>query len=102
MKDKFSYDAETMSITIVYPNYGEEGRGYGELFDWLGEHDVVTASDVSSDLIVMSDFCYEFTHQDEAELETEGSVTLSYVGTIDEQVEDADTEEAREYLEWYR
>lgn len=72
------------SLYIQYANYGDDGNNYGELFDWLGDKDIITASELGNDMIVHDGDVYLFTHQDEHILKREGSVTLKKEGTINE------------------
>ena len=44
-KDSVKY--ENKVLTIQYKNYGKNGRNYGDLFDFLGDYDIITASCIS-------------------------------------------------------
>lgn len=87
-------------LTITYKNYGDEERNYGELFDFLGDFDIVTGSEIGRDVIVMSGLIFYFTHQDEANLSRNGHVTLSEVCNLTDYI-DKNNPEHISFLKWY-
>lgn len=89
------------NLIIQYPGYGTEGRGYGELFDMLGDHDVITASEIGQDVVLMSGTVFRFTDADESTLEETGSVTLASECSLDEWL-DLDEPAHVDFKSWYQ
>ncbi|MFN3850332.1 MAG: hypothetical protein ACK4NY_12935 [Spirosomataceae bacterium] len=73
-KDNALYENE--ALLIIYPNYGKDSRNYGELFDFLSDYDIITASEIGDDVIVMSGIVFFFREYDEIELSKKGLVEL--------------------------
>lgn len=91
---------EDNQLIINYSNYGLENRNYGDLFDFLGDFDIVTASELGQDEIVMSGIVFRFTPQDEARLKQQGSVILTKELELTEYV-NRENNNHIEFLTWY-
>jgi hypothetical protein len=91
---------EDNQLIINYSNYGSESRNYGDLFDFLGDFDIVTASELGQDEIVMSGIVFSFTSQDEARLKRQGSVILTKELELAEYIE-RENNNHLEFLRWY-
>ncbi|WP_304065576.1 hypothetical protein [Pedobacter glucosidilyticus] len=87
-------------LKISYPNYGKDGRNYCELFDFLGDFDIITANEIGQDVIVMSEIVFMFSNFDEGRLKRESCIELEAISSLKEFV-DAENPEHREFLEWY-
>ena len=87
-------------IHISYPNYGADGRNYGELFDFLADYDIITASEIGQDAILMSSNVYLFSIQDEFILRRTGQISLSKECSIEDYI-DKDNPEHQSFLKWY-
>lgn len=86
----------TGTIRIVYPNYGDDGRNYGDLFDWLSDADIITASELGENYVINCGDIYLFSHRDENELKEKGEVTLHIYGWL------ADYKESdKNFYNWY-
>ena len=86
-KDNALYENGVLSI--IYSNYGKNNRNYGELFDFLSDYDIITASEIGDNVIVMSDIVFFFTEYDEIELSkrlSEGQKALYFFWYLDAQV----------------
>lgn len=84
-------------ITIYYKEYGSNNRNYGELFDFLGNFDIITASEIDSDVIVMAGEVFYFSILDEFTLKETSKVTLKKVCFLEEYI----SSELIEFLKWY-
>lgn len=73
---KDSVEFEGNKITINYSNYGSDNKYYGDLFDWLSQFDIITASEIKEDCVIFSGKLLDFTHFDEMILAKKESVTL--------------------------
>lgn len=89
------------NIHISYSNYGSEGRNYGELFDFLGDSDIITASEIGQDIILMANHVYSFSVQDEFKLKRTGKISLNKECSLEDYIE-MDNPEHLEFLQWYR
>lgn len=92
----FYYNQKTKEITIQYPDYGTEGRNYGNLFGWLSDFDVVTGSELGDDIILLDGLIYFLTSQKEIELARTGKITLSNQGHINDYRKDNP-----DFYNWY-
>ena len=97
IKDTIIFNNFDGSITIHYQNYGEDGRNYGELFDFLGDSDIITASELGKDFVVCEGDIYLFTNSDERVLKEKGSVTIQKTGETTEDYEESN----QEFYNWY-
>lgn len=91
---------ENCSLTITYPNYGKIGRNYGELFDYLGDYDIVNASEIGEDVVIMSEYVFLFTHNDEKLLSEKSIVTLKEVGKLNDFIE-LNNKTHLDFYNWY-
>lgn len=96
--DKIEY--RNNALTIHFRNYGDDGRNYGELFDFLGDFDIVTASEIGQDIIVMSDNVFQFTHSDECKLRRDSFVVLERECSLKEYIDKNDSNHLN-FLQWY-
>lgn len=87
-------------LTISYSNYGGENRNYCQLFDFLGDFDIITANELGQDVIVMSDIIFIFSSFDEGRLKRDGIVELEAMSTLQEFI-DLENPDHYEFLEWY-
>lgn len=99
-KDEIIYNHDTNELTIVFANYGTPDRNRSELFDWLGDYDIIMANELHPDAIIMSGDIYHLTDLDEARLAKEGGVTLRFLSTLDDYIDFEDENEASFY-NWY-
>lgn len=98
MKDNATF--ENGLLTISYPNYGNDGRNYCELFDFLGDFDIITANELGQDVIVMSEIVFMFSNFDEGRLAKDSCIELEAVSSLKE-FADPTNQDHREFLEWY-
>jgi hypothetical protein len=98
MKDLVSYKDGTLSIQFA--KYGQDGRNYCELFDFLGNYDIITANELGQDVIVMSEIVFMFSNFDEGRLKREYCIDLEAISTLKEFV-DAENPAHQDFLEWY-
>ncbi len=95
--DQVSYNEETKEITIIYPNYeSSDNRRRSDLFDFLGDEDIVIANEIHPDAIVMSGDVYFLSNEDEGVLHQTGEVTLSFHSTLEDYCDSNDP-----FLKWY-
>lgn len=87
-------------ILISYSNYGSEGRNYGELFDFLGDSDIITASEIGQDVVLMANSVYIFSIQDEFKLKRTGKISLSKECSLEDYIETYNPEHIS-FLQWY-
>lgn len=87
-------------LTIIYPNYMSINRKYGELFDWLGDMDIITASELGQDYICMDCIVFLFTDNDEYELMKNGKVSIKEIGALDT-ILDFSNKNHRDFYNWY-
>lgn len=98
MKDNATY--KNGILTISFANYGKEGRNYCELFDFLGDFDIITANELGQDVIVMSEIVFMFSNFDEGRLKRSSSVELEAVCSLQEFVDPKNFDHS-EFLQWY-
>ncbi len=98
MHDKVKYENKTLEIH--YDDYGNDGRNYGELFDFLGDYDVITASEIGQDVIVMNEIVFQFSHMDEGRLQKDKYVYLSEVSSLKDFIDFEDVQHVNFY-KWY-
>ncbi|MCA0362692.1 MAG: hypothetical protein LCH67_01495 [Bacteroidetes bacterium] len=99
MKESVSYRNGILKIT--FPDYGKDGRNYGELFDFLGDFDIITASELGQDVIVMSDTVFMFTNSDEGQLARNSYIELGQVCFLKDFIEPANAVHT-DFLKWYK
>ena len=87
-------------LTIFYPKYGTKDRNYDSLFDFLGDYDIITASEIGKDTIVMSESVFLFTNDDEQTLKNDGYVSLTLISDLKSYI-DKDNENHINFLNWY-
>lgn len=87
-------------ILISYSNYGSEGRNYGELFDFLGDSDIITAAEIGQDVVLMANKVYSFSVQDEFILKRTGKISLSKECNLEDYIE-SDNPDHISFLRWY-
>ena len=97
-KDGVKY--ENNILNICYSNYGAENRNYDALFDFLGDFDIVTASELGNDVIIMSNEVFNFSHQDEQKLRKNTFVELEKISSLNEFI-DNNNEEHIDFMKWY-
>ena len=97
-KDSVKYENNILSIR--YSNYGAENRNYDALFDFLGDCDIVTASELGNDVIVMSNEIFNFSHQDEQKLRKNAFVELEKISYLNEFI-DNNNKEHIDFIHWY-
>ena len=93
-------DADTHALTINYPDYGTTDRNYGDLFDDLGDEDIITASEIGRDVIVADGEVYLFTMNDEGTLKREGTVTLEHISSLKDFIDPGNGNHTA-FLKWY-
>lgn len=98
MKDRVTFNEN--SIIITYANYGNDGRNYGELFDFLGYFDIITASELGRDVILLDSEVYFFRDQDECKLRRDGVIELFNECLLEDYIE-KDNPEHSAFLQWY-
>lgn len=98
--DNVIYNNDTNELTIIYPNYGSENRNRGELFDYLGDFDIIIANELHPDAIIMSGDLYLFSNSDEEILSRNGSITLGLYSTLDDFIDFEDNDQVSFY-NWY-
>ena len=99
MEDKVEFKDNI--LTIHYANYGQEERNYGELFDFLGDNDIITASEIGQGVILMNDLVFFFTHNDERKLKENSSIELNVHSTLEAYIDLSDPKE-KEFYSWYK
>lgn len=87
-------------ILISYSNYGSKGRNYGELFDFLGDSDIITASEIGQSVVLMANSVYFFSIQDEFVLKRTGKISLSKECSLEDYIE-TDNPDHISFLQWY-
>lgn len=87
-------------LTIMYSHYMEEGRRYEDLFDWLGDNDIITASEIGEDCICMAGTVFRFTDADERVLMKNGIVSLQEAVPLEEYL-DFQNEKHCCFYKWY-
>lgn len=88
-------------LTIRYAYYGQyENRQYGDLFDWLGDFDIITASEIHRNYICMSEEVFVFSEDDEIHLEEYGEVKLNSIGFLDD-ILDLQNPHHLDFNNWY-
>lgn len=97
-KDFVKYKDDT--LCIYYSDYGIENRNYDCLFDFLGEYDIITASELEQDIIIMSNEVFLFTNQDEGMLARKGFVDLSRISSLKEFI-DVKNDRHLNFVNWY-
>ena len=98
LTDSVSYDDGV--LTIRYEKYGSENRNYDSLFDFLGDFDIITASEIGEDIIIMSEEVFKFTKKDELSLGINGFVKLDRICCLEEYL-DMEDESHVLFNEWY-
>lgn len=98
MPDKVKY--KNRSLEIHYDGYGTDGRNYGELFDFLGDFDIVTASEIGQDVIIMSGIVFLFSPFDESRLRDKNYVQLPEVGSLNTFI-DLTNKDHIDFYNWY-
>lgn len=99
MEDKVEFKDNI--LTIHYENYGQEERNYDSLFDFLGDNDIITASEIGQDVILMDDLVFFFTHNDESKLKENSSVELNVHSTLEAYIDLSNPKE-KEFYSWYK
>ena len=87
-------------IIIHYERYGSEHSNYGELFDFLGDYDIITASEIGQDVIIMSGEVFLFRFEDERKLQKTSTVTLKKICSLEEYIDKNNVDDL-EFLKWY-
>ena len=87
-------------ITIYYNGYGSKNRNYSELFDFLGDFDIITASEIDVDVIVRSGEVFYFSNLDEFTLKSTSKITLERVCLLENYI-DKNNKDHVEFLKWY-
>lgn len=87
-------------IIITYHNYGKEGRNYGELFDFLGNYDIITASELGKDIITVEYDIYLFRDEDESDLRENGAVRLNFLSHLKDYI-NPEKENHRDFIRWF-
>lgn len=97
--DSISFDADDV-LTIRYANYGNEDRNYDALFDYLGDFDIITASEIGEDIIISNEEVYKFTKKNELALSINGFVKLDRISCLEEYL-DMENESHKSFSEWF-
>ncbi len=98
MSDSIEYKDNLLRIN--YADYGFEGRNYDALFDFLGDFDIITASEIGQDVILFDSDVFYFTKNDEQKLKENGFVLLKKVSNIVDFIDFNDVEQETFY-KWY-
>lgn len=89
-------------LTIKY-KFNEDTNFFDELdtfLDWLGDWDIVTASELEKDSICATGYLYKFTEPEFDKLYYEGKVTLKKIAYLDDYV-NMNKENERGFFNWY-
>lgn len=97
--NKVEYQNEI--LTIEFAGYGTGNINYNELFDFLGENDIITASEIGEDCILMSNELFLFTHKDEQILKDTGKVQLERKCTLRDWVVEKNIPLDNNFVKWY-
>lgn len=95
-----SVNYENGVLKIHYSKYGEEGRNYDELFNFLGDFDIITASEIGQDVIVLSGEVFLFTSMDEGILKRNSFVEIEKLCSLTEFIE-KNNQDHIDFLNWY-
>jgi hypothetical protein len=87
-------------LKIFFRDYGKIGRNYSELFDFLGDFDKVTASEIGANVIVMSGDIYFFTLKDESKLQKNSVVEIERQCLLEEFI-DVSNQDHLDFFKWY-
>ena len=98
MSDSIEYKDNLLRIN--YADYGFEGRNYDALFDFLGDFDIITASEIGQDVIIFDSDVFYFTNNDEKHLKENGFVILQKVSFVNDFIDHNDIEQLS-FLNWY-
>lgn len=100
MNDSIDFNQENSILRINYENYGTYNRNYSELFDFLGDFDIITASEIGENVILFDSDVFYFTKNDEQKLKENGFVLLKKVSNIVDFIDFNDVEQETFY-KWY-
>lgn len=100
MNDSIDFNQENSILRINYENYGTSNRNYSELFDFLGDFDIITASEIGENVILFDSDVFYFTKNDEQKLKENGFVLLKKVSNIVDFIDFNDVEQETFY-KWY-
>jgi hypothetical protein len=98
MKDKVVF--ETGILKITFPNYGKDDRNYGELFDFLGDFDIINANELGKDVILMSGVVFMFTNSDEGQLARKSYIELEQICSLKDFLEPSNSVHT-DFSNWY-
>jgi hypothetical protein len=98
MNDSIEYKDDLLRIN--YADYGNENRNYDALFDFLGDFDIITASEIGNDVIIFDSDVFYFTKNDEQKLKENGFVLLQKVGFLANFI-NHDDDEQKSFYKWY-
>ena len=98
MTDFVFYQNDTLKIN--YLNYGKKGRNYSELFDFLGNFDIITASEIGQDSILMDNDVFLFTSLHEVFLRNNSFVNVPKISSLKDFI-DYKNEDHIAFLKWY-
>ena len=89
------YNNETKSLTIKSGGFKiENGEQYGEMWDLLGDFDIVQANEIKQDYLAFEGAVYELNDSDISKLSSTGGVVLEYLGTVEELADE-------NFINWY-
>lgn len=97
-KYKIKIDPKTRDLTI-YP--GRAFKTAEDMWIWLGDQNIVQASELHHYLILYDDYAYQLDDQAVACFLRGESFELSYQGDVREWV-DIKNKWHREFMEWYK
>jgi len=101
MKDSFFYNNRDKSIKINYSNYYKnDERTYSDLFDFLSQFNVITASELGNDEIIYEGSIYFFSELDELILMNSGQIKLRYFAELNNYCNKT-INAHKDFLTWY-
>lgn len=94
------FDNETQSLEIIFKDYGQDHTTRSDLFDFLGDFDIIQANELHENAIVWGDSVFLFDNQLESELVKNGIVKIPKDSDLLDFI-DLDIPNHRGFMVWY-